>query len=74
MKSLFEIPEGKEVLVAELSSHPEVCERLREMGFCENARVKCISNSGTMLICQVCNSRLGINESLAKQIFVLSLN
>jgi ferrous iron transport protein A len=72
-KNLFvlaEIPAGEEVFIAELNSQPEMCNRLREMGFCEDARIKCVDNNGAMLICQVCNSRIGINQTLARQISV----
>ncbi|MEK7262921.1 MAG: FeoA family protein [Bacteroidota bacterium] len=72
-KNLFilaEIPAGEEVFIAELNSQPEMCNRLREMGFCEDALIKCVDNNGSMLICQVCNSRIGINQTLARQISV----
>ncbi len=69
-KTLFEIPSGSEVFVSRLTSEPQLCERLREMGFCEKAKIKCVSKGGNGLICQVCNSRIGINEMLAKQIVV----
>ena len=69
-KTLFEVPTGTEVFVFRLTSEPALCERLREMGFCENAKIKCVSKGGNGLICQVCNSRVGINEQLARQIVV----
>ncbi|MBS4028082.1 MAG: ferrous iron transport protein A [Ignavibacteriales bacterium] len=69
-KTLFDIPSGAEVFVQRLTSEPQLSERLREMGFCENAKVKCVSKGGNGLICLVCNSRIGINDMLAKQIVV----
>lgn len=43
--------------------------RLREMGFCEEQRIKLLARHAS-IICQVCNSRLGISEQLAKSILV----
>jgi Fe2+ transport system protein FeoA len=46
-----------------------VTHRLREMGFCEEQKIKLLSRQ-TSLICQVCNARLGISERLAEKILV----
>ncbi len=73
-KTLLEINSGKEVSIKKINSNIEICNRLREIGFCENAKIKCISNNGSMLICEVCNSKFGINDNLAKEIFVVSSN
>lgn len=43
--------------------------RLREMGFCEEQKVTLLSRQSN-LICQVCNSRLGISAQLAEGIIV----
>ena len=43
--------------------------RLREMGFCEEQKIKLLSRH-TDLICQVCNARLGISSRLAEKILV----
>ena len=51
------------------NASPEVSRRIREMGFCEDQRVKCLSQQ-CMMICQVCNARLGLSEQLAKAILV----
>jgi hypothetical protein len=39
------------------------------MGFCEDQQVRCLSQQ-CMMICQVCNARLGLSEELAKAILV----
>ncbi len=72
MKSLTEIPVGKRVKIYRLESQPEVCHRLRELGFCENAVIRCVTSSSSQLICEVCNSRVGLHHSIAKDIVVTS--
>jgi Fe2+ transport system protein FeoA len=57
------------VRIKQLSASPEVTDRLREMGFCEEQRVKLILK-GNNLICQVCNARLGLSSKLAEKIMV----
>lgn len=60
---------GCAVRIKQLSAAPEVTDRLREMGFCEEQRVKLILK-GNNLICQVCNARLGLSSKLAEKIMV----
>ncbi len=69
-RSLSETPVGKRVRIHQLESKPEVCHRLRELGFCENAIVRCVVNGEGNLICEVCNTRIGLNHSIAKEIIV----
>lgn len=45
------------------------CRRLREIGFCEDMRVRKISN-GRTLLCAVCGTRLALSRDLAKQVRV----
>ncbi|MFM8653354.1 MAG: ferrous iron transport protein A, partial [Verrucomicrobiota bacterium] len=45
------------------------CQRLREMGFCENALVKKI-RGGADLVCWVCGTRVALSARLARQILV----
>lgn len=68
--SLYNAPVGKRLCVQTLESAPEICRRLREMGFCENAVVRCIMRNGVCLICEVCNTRIGLSTVLAEDIFV----
>ena len=63
------IKAGSVVSIKQLAATVEVAERLREMGFCEEQRIKLISRDGN-LICQVCNARLGISQKLADSIMV----
>jgi Fe2+ transport system protein FeoA len=60
---------GEVVCIRELSVAPDVQDRLRELGLGERQKVKLLSRDSNF-ICQVCNARLGISESLAKSILV----
>lgn len=60
---------GDTVVVKQLNGSPEMNQRLREMGFGEEQRVRVITLQ-TNLLCQVCNSRLGLSERLAELILV----
>ena len=60
---------GRAARIKQLSTPPEVSRRLREMGFCEEQRIKLLSRESN-LICQVCNARLGISVELAASIWV----
>jgi ferrous iron transport protein A len=45
------------------------CERLRDLGFCEQLRVRKISG-GRNLICSICGTRMAISRELAEQVLV----
>lgn len=66
---LSEVQAGDSVRIKQLSASPEVSSRLRELGFCEEQRVKLLSRNPN-LICQVCNARLGLSSQLADLIWV----
>ena len=70
--TLSEIPVGRFVQIRELLAEPDVCHRLREMGFCENAIVRLVVNGEGNLICEICNTRIGLNQSIAQDIIVAS--
>ena len=69
---LSQVRAGTVVCIKQLSASAEVTGRLREMGFCEEQRIKLLSRGGN-LICQVCNARLGISAALAETIYVTPL-
>lgn len=69
MCPLNDVRAGTTVVVKRLTASPEVNQRLREMGFGEEQRVKVITLQSTLL-CQVCNSRLGLSPKLAANILV----
>ena len=66
---LSKIRAGMAVRIRELSAPPEICNRLRELGFCEDQQIRLLSQQ-TNVICQVCNVRLGISAQLADTILV----
>jgi Fe2+ transport system protein FeoA len=70
---LSDIGTGVAVRIKQLSASPEVTHRLREMGFCEEQKIKLLSRQGS-LICLVCNARLGISTRLAEKILVEPLS
>lgn len=69
--SLAQASAGACLTVRELKAPAEVAIRLRELGFCEQQRVRLLSKH-TNVICQVCNVRLGISKDLASLIVVES--
>jgi Fe2+ transport system protein FeoA len=66
---LSAVSAGVSVRIKQLSASPEVSQRLRELGFCEEQRIKLLSRNPN-LICQVCNARLGLSTQLASLIWV----
>jgi Fe2+ transport system protein FeoA len=66
---LNKVRAGTCVRIKSLSAEPELSQRLREMGFCEDQQIKLLSRHSN-LICLVCNARLGISEKLAEIILV----
>ncbi len=66
---LSRVKAGAVVCIKQLSTAPEVTDRLRELGFCEEQRIKLLTRRSNY-ICQVCNARLAISERLADSIIV----
>lgn len=66
---LSRVKPGAVVCIKQLSTTPEVTDRLRELGFCEEQKIKLVARASSY-ICQVCNARLGISEKLAEAILV----
>jgi len=60
---------GVAVRIKRLCATPEVQDRLREIGLCEDQIIRLLA-SQTNFICQVCNTRLAISEALARIIMV----
>ena len=69
MTTLSAVRPGSSVRVLRLEGKTEVCQRLREMGFTENAVVRCVQ-TGASCICQIQHARVGLSSQLAGQIFV----
>ena len=70
---LTQVPPGTVCRVKQVLASPELTLRLREMGFCEQQKIKLLAQQRT-LICQVCNARLGLSERLAETILVEPLS
>jgi ferrous iron transport protein A len=66
---LTELPVGAAGRVCELSGKAEVCQRLREMGFCESAVISRVSGQRTLL-CDVCGTRVALSDRAAEHIVV----
>ena len=73
MCPLNQVRAGTPVRIKRLSASPEVTHRLREMGFCEEQKIKLLSQQAN-IICQVCNVRVGISAALAERIIVEPLS
>lgn len=64
---------GTQVKIKKLCSSPEMSQRLREMGFCEDQVIHRLACS-TNIICIVCNTRLALSAALAQIILVEPLS
>ena len=71
--TLAETPAGSAVRIRSLR-HPrlEIAARLRELGLCENAVVRCLIRGNGNMICEVRNTRIGLDNRLASSILVTS--
>jgi ferrous iron transport protein A len=66
---LSRVQAGAVVRIKRLCTAPEFTDRLRELGFREDQRIRLVSRQSNY-ICQVCNSRLAISGKLADSIMV----
>lgn len=66
---LSRLPAGAAARVLSLEAEAGVCQRLREIGFCESA-VVCRVAGEHLLVCQVCGTRIALHRVLAEQINV----
>ena len=66
---LSRVKTGVAVRIRQLCAVPEVQNRLRELGFCEDQIIRLLTSQSNF-ICQVCNTRLAISEQLARIIMV----
>jgi Fe2+ transport system protein FeoA len=70
---LSRVKAGVAVRIKQLCAAPDVQNRLRELGFCEDQIIKLLTSQANF-ICQVCDARLAISEQLAKIIMVEPLH
>ena len=67
--SLLEAAAGEEWEVEGLVGDAAACRQLREIGFCEEMRLRKLTN-GRNLLCAVCGTRLALNRRLAEKVRV----
>lgn len=65
--TLNQVGVGCDVRIRVLSG--PACERLRDLGFCEQLQVRKLAG-GRNLICSVCGTRMAISRELADQVLV----
>ena len=70
---LSRVQAGALVCIKQIATAPDVTDRLRELGFCEEQTIRLLTRDSN-LICEVCNARLGISEKLADAILVEALS
>ena len=70
---LSQVRAGTSVRIKQLLASPDLCQRLREMGLCEEQRIKLLLQDRSV-VCQVCNVRLGLCGRLADSIWVEPLH
>lgn len=68
-KNLCDATAGRRLRIECLHGEDGICERLREMGFCESSVVEKIADSGT-LICKVCDAKVILSKGLAQNVIV----
>ena len=66
---LSKVRAGTCVRIKRLLGEPAQCQRLREMGFCEEQQVRLLLRNRSV-VCQVCNVRFGLSAGLADSIWV----
>jgi Fe2+ transport system protein FeoA len=66
---LSRVQAGVAVRIKQLCAAPEIQERLREIGFCEDQIIKLVTSRANF-ICQVCDARLAFSAQLAQLIMV----
>ena len=68
--TLTDAPIGSRVRIHHLHSLPETSMRLRELGFCENALLRCVMKSNGNIICEISNTRIGLGSTITDTIVV----
>jgi ferrous iron transport protein A len=66
---LTHVKAGVAVRIKQLCASPELQNRLRELGLCEDQIIRLLTSQSNF-ICQVCNARLAISQQLAQLIMV----
>ena len=64
---LTEITTNSNAIILALSGHG--CDKLRDLGFCEKAKIKKICE-GRIIICDICSCKIAISRELGERIEV----
>ncbi len=70
--TLYDTLPGRRVRIRSLRARPEVSHRLRELGFCEDAVIRCVTRGYGNIVCEISNTRVGLNRHVARGIVVTS--
>jgi Fe2+ transport system protein FeoA len=70
-EKLSEVSPGVQYTIQHLNAKPETCQRLREIGFHEQTAVRTVVKNSSQIICEVQNTRIGLHNRIAKDIFVV---
>ena len=67
---LSELPIGVHSTIQDIRSHPETCQRLREIGFNKHTFIRTVVINSSQLICEVHNTRIGLHRRIANEIVI----
>ena len=67
---LSDLPLGVECTIQDIQSHPETCQRLREIGFNKHTAVRTVVMNSSQLICEIHNTRIGLHRRIADEIVI----
>ena len=70
IQTLSELPVGSDCVVDDIDSAPEICQRLREIGFSKDTVVRTVVKNSSRLICEVRNTRIGLHRRVAQKILI----
>lgn len=70
MQKLIDVPIRTRVRVAHVNTHPEMSVRLLEMGFCENAVIRCVNKGSGNIVYKISNSRIRLSAQVAGNSYV----
>ena len=64
-------PLFKEVRIIKILANDKVKKHLESLGIVVNATISVVTKNGQSIICQVKESRLALDENIAKKIFIV---
>lgn len=70
---LPDMPRGTIARVHRIDGENTACQRLRELGFCEEAEIQVLKSDGPV-VCQICGSRVGLSRQVASAVHVAPIS